>query len=125
MEVTVAEKEGMIRDGQDLITVVPLDATKAMLGDRIEVETIDGPEEIEIEPGTQPGAEKVVKGKGLPRVGGSRRRGVHRFVFNVVVPVNLSDEQLKLAGELDETVGEANRQQEESGLFSRMRRAWS
>lgn len=124
VEVTVVDREDMIRDGQDLITVVPLDATKAMLGDRIEVDTLDGPEEIEIDPGTQPGAEKVVKGKGLPRVGGSRRRGVHRFVFNVVVPTNLDDEQTKLARELDQTVSDSNRNQEESGLFSRMRRAW-
>ena len=125
VEVTVAEKEGMMRDGQDLITVVPLDATRAMIGETIEVETLDGIEEIEVDPGTQPGAEKQLKGKGLPRVGGSKRRGVHRFVFNVVVPVNLSEEQLSLASELDRTIGESNRHEEESGLFSRMRRAWS
>jgi molecular chaperone DnaJ len=124
VEVTVAEREGMLRDGQDLITVVPLDATKAMIGDTIEVETLDGPEEITVDPGTQPGAEKALKGKGLPRVGGSRRRGVHRFVFSVVVPANLTDEQVKLAAELDGTITDANRHEEESGLFSRMRRAW-
>jgi molecular chaperone DnaJ len=124
VEVTVAEREGMLRDGQDLITVVPLDATKAMIGDTIEVETLDGPEEITVDPGTQPGAEKSLKGKGLPRVGGSRRRGVHRFVFSVVVPANLTDEQTKLAAELDSTITDANRHEEESGLFSRMRRAW-
>ncbi len=125
VEVLVREKEGMLRDGQDLITVVPLDATRAMIGDTVEVETLDGIEEIEADPGTQPGAEKQLKGKGLPRVGGSRRRGVHRFVFNVVVPANLSEEQLKMASELDQTIGESNRHEEESGLFSRMRRAWS
>ena len=125
VEVTVAEKENMMRDGQDLITVVPLDATKAMIGETIEVETLDGTEEIEVEPGTQPGAETRLKGKGLPRVGGSKRRGIHRFVFNVVVPANLSDEQLRMASELDQTIGVGNRHEEESGLFSRMRRAWS
>jgi molecular chaperone DnaJ len=124
VEITVKEREGMLRDGQDLITVVPLDATKAMIGDTIEVETLDGSEEITVDPGTQPGAEKALKGKGLPRVGGSRRRGVHRFVFSVVVPANLSEEQARLASELDSTITDANRHEGESGLFSRMRRAW-
>lgn len=125
VEVTVAEREGMLRDGQDLITVVPVDATAAMAGETIEVETLDGPEEIGLEPGTQPGAETVLRGKGLPRLGSSRRRGNHRFVFNVVIPANLSEDQLRLVGELDQSLGEENRRPEESGLFSRMRRAWT
>ena len=96
VEVAVAERENMIRDGKDLITVVPVDATKAISGDTVEVETLDGDDEIEIPPGTQPGAETALKGKGLPQLGTSKRRGNHRFVFNVVIPANLSEEQLKL-----------------------------
>jgi molecular chaperone DnaJ len=125
VEVSVAERDGMIRDGQDLITVVPVDATAAMKGESIEVETLDGPDEIRLEPGTQPGAEASIRGSGLPRLGGSRRRGNHRFVFNVVVPANLSEDQLGLVGELDQSLGDENRRPEESGLFSRMRRAWT
>lgn len=123
VEVSVAERENMMRDGKDLITVIPVDATKAISGDRIEVETIDGTEEIELQPGTQPGAETTLKGKGLPQLGTSRRRGNHRFVFNVVIPANLSDEQLKLIEEFDETLTEDNRRPKESGLFGRFRRA--
>lgn len=123
VEVAVAEREDMIRDGKDLITVIPVDATKAISGDRVEVETIDGPDEIEIPAGTQPGAETSLKGKGLPQLGTSRRRGNHRFVFNVVIPANLSDEQLKLVTELDESLTDENRRPKESGLFGRFRRA--
>ncbi|MCB0856778.1 MAG: molecular chaperone DnaJ [Solirubrobacterales bacterium] len=124
VEVAVADREGMVRDGQDLITVVPVDATAAMIGDRIGVETLDGEDEIELQPGTQPGAETRLKGKGLPRLGSSRRRGDHRFIFNVIVPSNLSEEQLRLAGELDGSLTEENRAPKESGIFSRMRRAF-
>ena len=124
VEVLVAEKEGVVRDGQDLITVVPVDATAAMVGDRIEVETLDGPEEVELDPGTQPGAETRLKGKGLPKLGGSRRRGDHRFVFNVVIPKNLSDEQKRLARELDDSLTDENRGPGGSGIFTRMRRAF-
>lgn len=125
VEVAVAEREGMIRDGKDLITVIPVDATRAISGDTIEVETLDGDDEIEIPAGTQPGAETALKDKGLPQLGTSRRRGNHRFVFNVVIPANLSEEQLQLVTELDGTLSDENRKPKESGLFSRMRRARS
>jgi len=125
VEVTVAEREGMVRDGQDLITVVPVDATAAMLGDTIEVETLDGPDEIELAPGTQPGAEARLKGRGLPQLGSSRRRGSHRFIFNVVIPTGLTEEQRRLAGELDDSLTSDNRNGDSgSGIFSRMRRAF-
>ena len=124
VEVHVAEREGMVRDGQDLITVIPVDATAAMIGDTIGVTTLDGEDEIELAAGTQPGAEARLKGKGLPRLGSSRRRGDHRFIFNVVVPANLSDEQKKLATDLDETITDENREPKESGIFSRVRRAF-
>lgn len=124
VEVEVTEREGMVRDGQDLISVVPVTATAAMVGDRLEVTTLDGEDEIELAPGTQPGAEVRLKGKGLPRLGSSRRRGDHRFVFNVVVPGNLNEDQKRLARELDESLTDQNREPQESGLFSRMRRAF-
>lgn len=124
VEVLVKEREGMIRDGQDLVTVVPVDATAAMLGDTVEVETLDGKDEIELAPGTQPGAETRIKGKGLPRLGSSRRRGNHRFIFNVVVPGKLSEDQKRLAGELNDSITDANREPKESGVFSRMRKAF-
>ena len=114
----------MVRDGQDLVTVIPVDATAAMIGDTIEVTTLDGQNEIELAAGTQPGAEARLKGKGLPRLGSSRRRGDHRFIFNVIIPANLSVEQKKLAGDLDGTLTDENREPKESGIFSRMRRAF-
>ncbi len=124
VEVHVAEREGMVRDGQDLITVIPVDATAAMIGDRVGVETLDGEDEIELAAGTQPGAEARLKGKGLPRLGSSRRRGDHRFIFNVVIPGSLSEEQRRLAEELDHSLTDQNREPKESGIFSRMRRAF-
>lgn len=125
VEVNVREPENIHRDGQDLISVVQVDATAAMVGERIEVETLDGDQEIELAAGTQPGAETRLKGKGLPSLGRSGRRGDHRFVFKVVIPTGLTDEQKRLATELDETLTDSNRDDHEgSGLFSRMRRAF-
>lgn len=126
VEVTVTEPENMHRDGLDLISVIPVDATKAMLGDRIEVDTLEGEAEITLDPGTQPGAETRLKGQGLPRLGRSGRRGDHRFVFKVVIPTSLNEDQRRVAGELDGSLTDGNRGQEDgSGLFSRVKRAFS
>jgi molecular chaperone DnaJ len=124
VEVRVAEDERFQRDGNDLVSVVSIPATEAMLGTALKVPTLEGEEEIEVAPGTQPGHEVVLRGAGLPRLGG-RRRGNQRVIVEVVVPANLSEEQREIAERLDETLGEGNlapRQGE--GLFSRVRRAF-
>ncbi|HEU4600301.1 MAG TPA: molecular chaperone DnaJ [Solirubrobacterales bacterium] len=124
VEVRVGEDERFRREGDDLVSVVSVAATEAMLGTAVTVQTLEGEEEVEVAPGTQPGHEVVLKGAGLPRLGG-RRRGNQRVILNVVVPTNLSDEQREIAERLDETLGEENlAPQHGEGLFSRVRRAF-
>ena len=110
------------RDGRDLVSAATIDATRAMLGGEIEVETIDGPVEVEVEPGTQPGAEKRLRGHGLPELGDSTGRGDHRILFDVLVPGALDEEQRELAARLDESLTEENREQAGGSFVSRLRR---
>jgi molecular chaperone DnaJ len=124
VEVRVAEDERFERDGGDLLSVVSVPATLAMLGTTVTVPTLDGEEEIEVEPGTQPGTEKVLRGAGLPRLN-SRRRGNQRVILEVFVPTNLGEEQREIAERLDETLGDENLSPRHGeGLFSRVRRAF-
>ncbi len=124
VEVRVAEDERFEREGTELIGTVSIPATEAMLGTTVTVQTLDGEEEIEVEPGTQPGHQYVLKGMGLPRLG-SRRRGNQRVVLEVFVPTNLGDEQRELAARLDETLDDDNlAPQHGEGFFGRMRRAF-
>ena len=124
VEVRVARDERFERDGTDLVSVVRLPATEAMIGTTIAVPTLDGEHEVEIPAGTQPGDEEALRGAGLPRLGGGRR-GSQRIVFEVVVPTNLSEEQRELAASLDETLGPENLEPAPGeGFFSRMRRAF-
>jgi molecular chaperone DnaJ len=124
VEVRVAEDERFRREGEDLVTVVDLAATKAMVGTQVGVETLEGRRQVEVPAGTQPGSQIVLRGLGLPRLGGGRR-GDQRLLFNVIVPGNLSEEQLDVARSLDETIGPDNLETEsERGFFSRMRRAF-
>ena len=124
VEVRVGDDERFDRDGQDLVTVLDLPATAAMLGTTIPIETIEGSREVEVEPGTQPGAVVSMRGLGLPRLGGGHR-GAHRLVFNVIVPTNLSEEQRGHARDLEATLTEENlRTDTGGGFFSRVRRAF-
>ncbi len=124
VEVRVGEDERFERDGSDLISVVSVPATLAMLGTTVTVPTLEGEEEIEVEPGAQPATEKVLRGAGLPRLN-SRRRGNQRVILEVLVPTNLDEEQRGIAERLDESLEEENlAPQHGEGLFSRMRRAF-
>jgi molecular chaperone DnaJ len=124
VEVEVAEDERFQRDGTELISVVSIPATEAMLGTAVTVPTLEGESEIELAPGTQPGHEELIRGGGLPRLG-ARRRGNQRVILNVIVPTNLSEDQRELTERLDESLEEDNLgPRHGEGLFSRVRRAF-
>ena len=122
--VRVAEDERFVRDGNDLVTVVDLPAPDAALGTRVTVPTLDGDEEIEIPPGTQPGTVITLRDRGMPSLRRGRR-GDQRVMVNVVVPRNLSDEQRELLERFSATLGEHNlTDRGEESLFARVRRAF-
>ena len=83
VQVVVADDERFERHGQDLVTVVELPATRAMLGTAVTVPTLDGEREIEVPAGAQPGEQIVAAGPGpaIPSWRGARRpaRGAGRL----------------------------------------------
>ena len=83
------------RDGPNLLCEVPVSISQAALGSKVEVPTIDGKTEVEIEPGTQSGDVVRLRGEGLPRLGGGPRGDQIVRIF-VEVPTRLSSEQREL-----------------------------
>lgn len=119
--VRVREDKRFVREGDDLITALDVPAPLAALGGRLEVETLEGSAELELQPGTQPGEVLSIRGEGLPALG-RNRRGNLRVVVNVVIPRRLSDEQRELLERFGETLTEENLRSEES-MFAKLRRA--
>jgi molecular chaperone DnaJ len=120
----VVGDERFKRDGDDVLTVVPISYVKAALGGEVEIYTLDescdGTAVVEIKPGTQPGDQQVRRGQGVPRVG-RPGRGDQIIEFRVEIPKKLTAREGELlreiAGELGEDVKEAKR-----GLFSRLKK---
>lgn len=121
--VRVAPDERFVRDGNDLVTVLDLPATAAALGTTVTVPTLDGEEELELEPGIQPGTVLTLRGKGLPSLRPGRR-GDQRVVVNLVVPRRLSREQRELLERFADSLGEENlREPGDESLLAKLRRA--
>ena len=71
------------------------------MGDIIDIETLDGKEQLNISPGTQTDTIMKIKGKGVPYINSSKRGDL--FVKIVVnTPTGLSDEEKKLYRRLQE-----------------------
>jgi molecular chaperone DnaJ len=74
-----------------------------------------------VEPGTQPGAQVVLRGKGVPHVGASGRGNLH-VRFRVDVPRKLSARQEELLKELAAEDGLTLEASKKGGLFGRRRK---
>lgn len=97
--------EHLTRDGDDLRSELRIGFAQAALGSCFEVPTLDGPELIDIAPGTQGGSEVRLRGKGMPRL---RQVGTGDQIVTVVVetPKRLSKRARELLEEYAHEVGE-------------------
>jgi molecular chaperone DnaJ len=87
-----------IEDGH-LLYNLGVNFTDLALGTELRIPTLEGTEKLKIQPGTQPNAILRIKGKGLPRYGGSGR-GDQLVKVEAKVPTKLNDRQRSLLKEL-------------------------
>ncbi len=123
VEVRIRPDERFVREGDDIYTTVDLSFTQAALGATLAIPTLDGEEDLELLPGTQPGEIVVLRGRGMPVLQRSGR-GDQRILVNVLVPLRLTDEQRRLLREFDEDAGEATYGKGEGGLFDKLKSAF-
>jgi molecular chaperone DnaJ len=88
------------REGDDLLTEVPLQFSQAAGGDSIEVPTLSGKDRLRIPPGTASHTVFRLKGEGMPRLGrGGKGDELVRVVIDV--PKSLTKRQKELLEEFD------------------------
>ena len=107
------------RRGQDLVCALVVTMTQAALGAEIEVPTLEGPERLSLEPGTQSGQVLRLRGRGVPNLG---RRGRGDLLLSVVVetPKARSKEERALLERLAEVREE--RPAKGKGLAAKLRK---
>ena len=124
VSVHVRPLEGVEREGDDLRVRASLTMTEAALGTTVSVPTPEGPLEIELTPGTQPGRCTQFAAAGCRR---SRRAGAETLLVQVDVriPSRLTAEQraelLRLEGELG---ADAYRSDDDDGFLGRPKSAF-
>ena len=87
------------REGNDLVCPLPIAYSQAALGATLEVPTLDGPEDMEIPAGTQPGEVFTLRRRGMPDPRGGYVGDLHVQV-HVEVPKKISGEQEELIRQL-------------------------
>ncbi len=88
------------RDGDDIYLTVPVNATEAALGAKIEVPTIDGRALLKIPPGTQSGQKLRLREKGVPSATREGVRGDEIVEITVNVPMPRDERTKELLREL-------------------------
>jgi molecular chaperone DnaJ len=103
--VSVRKDPELVRDGADIDSSVRLPYTAAILGTTVKVRTVDGPVDVIVPPGVQPGAVLVLGKRGVPRLGSPNSRGDHRLTVLVTIPERLSAQERALVEQLAELGG--------------------
>ncbi|MBT7283248.1 MAG: molecular chaperone DnaJ [Elusimicrobiaceae bacterium] len=105
VEIYVSKHKYFERDGDNLVYQSEIKFPQAVLGDVIEVPTIDGKTvKFEVKKGTQHNQIYSIKDKGMPHLG-SKYRGDLYVQVSIPVPKKVNKEQQKLMEELAKTMG--------------------
>ncbi len=89
------------REGDDILSEEHIKLSQAILGDKIEVSTIDGAVKMKIPAGTQSGEIFRIRNKGIPHLG-RYGRGSHLVKIIVDIPRHLTRAQKQLVKQLKE-----------------------
>jgi len=87
------------RDGHDVLTECEINFPQAVMGDKVEIETLDGMEKILIPEGIESGQMIRLKGKGIPYLR-QKGRGDHFIKIKIKVPKHVGRDLRKKLEEL-------------------------
>jgi molecular chaperone DnaJ len=98
IRIRVKQDKRFERQGHTIVSEKLISFTQAALGDKVEIETVDGKVDLKIPAGTQSHTQFKLRGKGVPQ--SASHRGDHIVIVKVETPKKLSKKQKKLLEEL-------------------------
>lgn len=101
LKVHVAVRPGFERKSMDVYAPVRVPFTTAVLGGKVEVQTLRGKVKCNIKPGTQSGTKLRLRDKGIVSMKDPAKFGCHYAVVEIDVPKNLSEDAKQKLAEFD------------------------
>ncbi|HEY9795708.1 MAG TPA: molecular chaperone DnaJ [Leptolyngbyaceae cyanobacterium] len=102
----VEEDAEFHRDGINVLSEIKISYLQAILGCRLEVNTVDGPVELTIPPGTQAGTVLTLENHGVPKLGNPVSRGDHLITILIDIPTRITAEERELLEKLAKIKGD-------------------
>lgn len=109
------------RDGINILSTLKVSYIQALLGSRIEINTVDDqPQELLVPAGTQPGTVLRLEGKGVPKLGNPVARGDHLITVQVDIPTKLGTEERELLEKIAKLRGDRTEKGGIEGFIGKM-----
>ncbi|MBN2611656.1 MAG: J domain-containing protein [Bacteroidales bacterium] len=102
IKIKIVPEKDYVIEGYDLVKKVDIDLYTAILGGKIETQTLSGKLSIAVPKGSQTGSKLRLKGRGIPKYGKPGEAGDLYVQLNIIIPRNLSEEEIKLFRKLKE-----------------------
>ena len=103
----VKEHSSFKRDGINVLSDLKISYLQAILGCELQVETVDGPVEVQVPAGTQPSTVLTLENRGVPKLGNPVSRGNHLLTILVDIPTRIKAEERELLAKLAEVRGDS------------------
>ena len=123
VHVTVKADPMFERDGYDVTIHVPITFSQAVLGDDVEVPTVDGRIVQHIPEGTQSGTKFRLRGQGIQYLNG-RGRGDQYVIVDVEIPKKVTRAQREALKAFEDSMKEDN-YEKRKGFFKNLRDRFS
>ncbi|WP_257160494.1 molecular chaperone DnaJ [Corynebacterium cystitidis] len=125
VEITTQRHPVFVREGDNLHMNLRVPMLDAALGTAVKCTDLAGEDfEVHIDAGTQPGAQILLEGEGMPRLRATGRGNLVAHV-QVTIPTDLDDKGRAALEDLrrrrDNEYSQVETEDEESGFFSRLR----
>ena len=117
--IKVKNDSKLQRDGVTIYSEIVVSYLQAILGDTVEITTVDGKVNLKIPSGTQPNTTLSLENKGVPRLGNPVARGNHEVLVKVKLPTRITEEERNLLEGLASQYSDKNINSS-SGLFSKL-----
>lgn len=119
ISVSIQPHPFFVRRETELYCAIPVSFPQAVLGCTLKVPSPWGEHTVAVPPGTESGAELLLRGQGVPRVNGRGRGDLH-VVVRIEVPQKVTKEQRQLLEQLGELMPNENRLHDR-GFFDKVK----